>query len=299
MDSLGKDERWCNLRNLRFLDYMDKDDFLERMERGDFRGKLEGILHMGACSDTLERDAGFMLRNNYEYTKRLALASLRDGIRFLYASSAATYGDGSRGFSDDHSQLPKLKPLNIYAYSKHLFDLWALRNDLLGRIAGLKYFNVFGPNEYHKGEMRSVVLKTFEQARREGKVKLFKSHNPAFRDGEQRRDFIYIKDAVDMTLFIYEKGAVGIFNVGTGKARTFKDLALATFQAMAREPRIEYMDMPPEIRDKYQYFTQADIGKLRGLGYDKPTTQLEEAVYDYVRNYLLTDDPYLGKEDEE
>ncbi len=297
VDSLGRDEKWRNLLNLKFIDFEDKERFIKELERGGFNDSVEGIIHMGACSSTIERDADFLIQNNYEYTKRLAIWCLRNDKRFVYASSAATYGDGREGFSDDHRVLERLRPLNIYAYSKHLFDLWAFKNGLLNRIAGLKYFNVFGPNEYHKGEMRSVVHKAFEQIKKEGRVRLFKSYNPKFKDGGQMRDFIYIKDAVEMTLFIYNTpGANGIFNVGTGIARSFYDLAVAVFRAMGREEDIEYIEMPESIRDKYQYLTRAEMGKLYRLGYNKRILSLEEAVEDYVKNYLSTQDPYLGKE---
>ena len=291
VDSLGEDEKQKNLANLKFADFVDKDNFVEKLEQ--FK-EIEGIIHMGACSSTTESDTDFLIRNNYEYTKRLALWALENNKRFVYASSAATYGDGSRGFSDDHKLLPELKPLNGYAYSKQLFDLWAWREGLLERIAGLKYFNVFGPNEYHKGQMRSVVCKTFEQIKATGKMKLFKSHHADYKDGWQLRDFIYIKDAVEMTLYIYEKHETnGIFNVGTGEARSFFDLTVTVFRATGREPQIEYIDMPETIRDKYQYFTRARMEKLHKAGWKGSLHSLEEAVTDYVQNYLMADDLYL------
>jgi len=287
VDDLGEDEKWKNLRSLKFADYLDKSDFLELVKSGCIRGDVETIFHLGACTDTTEMDAGYLLWNNYEYTKELALYAIKKGIRFIYASSAATYGDGSQGFSDDHEELERLVPINPYAYSKHLFDLWALRKGLLDKIAGLKYFNVYGPNEYHKGEMRSMVLKAYEQIKDVGYVRLFRSHRPDFRDGEQRRDFIYVKDAVRMTLFFMDNRDVnGIFNVGTGKARTFNDLVKAVFDALGLEPRIEYFDMPPELRDQYQYFTQAELDKLRAAGGPIETTPLEDAVREYVLEYL-------------
>lgn len=291
VDSLGEDEKQKNLANLKFADFVDKDDFVKELEQ--FK-EIEGIIHMGACSSTTESNTDFLMQNNYEYTKRLALWSLENNKRFVYASSAATYGDGSRGFSDSHQLLPEFKPLNAYASSKYLFDLWAWRKGLLERIAGLKYFNVFGPNEYHKGEMQSVVCKTFEQIKATGKMKLFKSHHPEYKDGWQLRDFIYIKDAVEMTLYIYEKHETnGIFNIGTGKARSFFDLTVTVFKATGREPQIEYIDMPENIRDKYQYFTQARMEKLHKAGGKGSLHSLEEAVTDYVQNYLMADDSYL------
>lgn len=291
VDSLGEDEKQKNLANLKFADFVDKDDFVEGLNQ--FK-KVEGIIHMGACSSTTESNTDFLMQNNYEYTKRLALWALANSKRFVYASSAATYGDGSRGFSDDHKLLTEFKPLNAYAHSKQLFDLWAWREGLLDKIAGLKYFNVFGPNEYHKDEMRSVVCKTFEQIKATGKMKLFKSHHPDYKDGWQLRDFIYIKDAVEMTLYIYEKHETnGIFNVGTGKARSFFDLTKTVFRATGRKPQIEYIDMPETIRDKYQYFTQARMEKLHKAGGKGSLHSLEEAVTDYVQNYLMADDSYL------
>jgi ADP-L-glycero-D-manno-heptose 6-epimerase len=213
--------------------------------------------------------------------------------RFVYASSAATYGDGTAGFSDTEP-IEKLIPLNMYGYSKQIFDLWAQRTGIADQIAGLKYFNVFGPNEYHKGEMRSFIIKAFEQINSSGKVRLFKSHRPDYADGMQLRDFIYVKDAVDMTLFFLEKPEVnGLFNVGTGKSRSWVDLATAVFAAMGKPANIEFIPMPEKLRDKYQYFTQADISKLRAAGCRTPLTSLESAVTDYVQNYLMKDE-YLG-----
>jgi ADP-L-glycero-D-manno-heptose 6-epimerase len=217
----------------------------------------------------------------------LAQWATEANVRFIYASSAATYGDGSKGFSDDEEKIEMLQPLNLYGHSKQLFDLWAHRNDLLKKIVGLKYFNVFGPNEYHKGDMRSFVVKAFEQINTTGKVRLFKSYKPEFKDGQQMRDFLYIKDAVDMTLFFYDNPKInGLFNIGAGKARTWNDLAKAVFIAMDKKPNIEYIDMPESIRNQYQYFTQADITKLHKAGYKKQITPLEDAIKDYVQNYL-------------
>ena len=293
VDELGKTEKWQNLVNLKFADFIHKDDFISQIEMGQF-DNIDGIIHMGACTDTTQKDADFLLWNNYEYTKILANWCVELNKRFVYASSAATYGDGSLGFSDKEEFIPDLHPLNMYAYSKQLFDLWALRNNLFDKIAGIKYFNVFGPNEYHKGDMRSVVNKAFEQISSTGKVRLFKSYNPKYPDGGQMRDFVYVKDAVDMTIFLYEHPKInGIFNCGTGKARTFEDLAKAVFSAMDKPENIEYVDMPTELREKYQYFTQADINKIRKIGYSKRFASLEDAVSDYIKNYLMTEDKYL------
>jgi len=287
VDELGTDDRWKNLRNLSFADYVEKDDFLEMVLANKTPPGTKEVLHMGACTDTTETNASYLISNNYEYTKLLAQWATSAGIRFIYASSAATYGDGSAGFSDDEQKIETLRPLNMYGYSKQLFDLWARRTGLLKKIAGLKYFNVFGPNEYHKGEMRSFAIKAFEQINARGSVGLFKSHNPKYTDGEYLRDFIYVKDAVDMTLFFLDNPAVGgLFNIGTGRARTWNDLVKAVFAAMGKKPNIEYIEMPESIRNQYQYFTQADITKLRQAGYNKQTSPLEDAIRDYVQNYL-------------
>jgi ADP-L-glycero-D-manno-heptose 6-epimerase len=293
-DRLGTDEKWRNLTPLRFADYVEADDLLPRLQNGAL-GKFDLVLHMGACSSTTERDAGFLIRNNYEFTKDLAAWALSQKAggrktRFVYASSAATYGDGSAGMDDDESQLDKLRPLNMYGCSKHLFDLHARRAGFLNRIVGLKYFNVFGPNEDHKGDMRSVVHKSFGQVRDTGVIRLFKSHRKEYKDGEQKRDFLYVKDAVAMTLYLAATPrANGLFNIGSGQARTWNDLAHAVFAALKRAPHIEFIEMPDTIRDKYQYFTQANLGRLQAAGYTAPVTSLEDAVSDYVRNYLAPD----------
>ena len=288
-DRLGTDERWRNLTPLRFADYVEADDLLPRLQSGAL-GKFDLVLHMGACSSTTETDASFLIRNNYEFTRDLAAWALAQKTRFVYASSAATYGDGSAGMDDDDGKLDRLRPLNMYGYSKHLFDLHAKRAGFLNRMVGLKYFNVFGPNEAHKGDMRSLVHKSFGQVRTEGVIRLFKSYRSDFRDGEQKRDFLYVKDAVAMTLHLAaSKRAGGLFNIGSGKARTWLDLARAVFVALKRKPKIEFIEMPEAIRDKYQYFTQANLVRLRAAGYTAPVTSLEDAVTDYVRNYLVPD----------
>jgi ADP-L-glycero-D-manno-heptose 6-epimerase len=293
-DRLGTDEKWRNLVPLRFADYVEADDLLPRLQRGAL-GEFALILHLGACVSTTERDAGFLIRNNYEFTKDLAAWALKQSARgrktrFVYASSAATYGDGSAGMDDDERQLDRLRPLNMYGYSKHLFDLHAKRAGWLRQIVGLKYFNVFGPNEDHKGDMRSVIHKSFGQVRESGVIRLFKSYRKDFRDGEQKRDFLYVKDAVAMTLHLAAMPkANGLFNVGSGVARTWLDLAKAVFTALNRKPNIQFIEMPEAIRGKYQYFTQANLARLRAAGYTAPTTKLEEAVVDYVRNYLVPD----------
>jgi ADP-L-glycero-D-manno-heptose 6-epimerase len=296
-DVLGKDEKWKNLSPLSFDDYMQADVLLDVLdENPDALGSIRTVFHLGACSATTETDAGYLMENNFEYTKRLAQWSLQRGIRFIYASSAATYGDGVNGMDDGIGHLETLRPLNAYGYSKHLFDLHAKRNGWLDRIAGIKYFNVFGPNEGHKGEMRSLVSKAYEQILETGKVRLFKSHRPDYRDGEQVRDFVYVKDAVAMTLHVADThSANGLFNIGTGTPRTWIDLATALFLALDRKPKIEFIDMPDHIRNQYQYHTCADVGRLRASGWSTPSTTLEEAVSDYVRNYLVPG-KHLGDE---
>src|ERR1035438_999860 len=285
-DRLGTDERWGNLRGLRYEDILSPAALLERVEGGQFKD-VKAIIHLGACSSTTERDADYLLENNYRYTRRLCEFSLSHGIRFIYASSAATYGDGSMGYSDDDAVTPTLLPLNMYGYSKHMFDLWALKTGALKQIAGLKYFNVFGPYEDHKGDMKSVVAKSYLQIKQQGRVRLFKSYNPQYADGEQMRDFVYVKDAVAVTLSFLENTNVnGLFNCGTGKARTWKDLVTAVFHAVKMPVQIDYIDMPEAIRGKYQYFTEACMDKLRSAGIKHPFFKLEDAVADYVDSYL-------------
>lgn len=245
------------------------------------------VIHMGACSSTTETDEKYLLDNNFLYTRQLCEWCLNNGVRFIYASSAATYGDGSLGYSDSDSLTPKLKPLNLYGQSKQMFDMWALENKVLSKISGLKYFNVYGPNEDHKNDMRSVVNKAFKQIRETGEISLFKSYKPEYRDGEQVRDFVYVKDAVALTLFFHDhKDISGLFNCGTGKARSWVDLAKAVFKAMNREPKIKFVEMPVQIRDKYQYHTQAEMTKVKQAGYKKEFYALEAGVLDYVCNYL-------------
>jgi ADP-L-glycero-D-manno-heptose 6-epimerase len=290
VDELGADQKWKNLRNLSFADYVEKDDFLDMVIEDKLDSPIDVVFHLGACSDTTETNASYLVKNNYEYSKLLAQWATDADIRFIYASSAATYGDGSAGFSDDEEKIEALRPLNMYGYSKHLFDMWARRAGLLSKIVGLKYFNVFGPNEYHKGDMMSFVVKAFEQIKTTGKVRLFKSYRPEYADGEQVRDFLYVKDAVNMTLFFFDNPYInGIFNIGTGETRTWNDLVIAVFVGMGRKPNIEYIEMPASIRSQYQYFTQADLSKLRRAGYSKQTTPLEDAIRDYIQNYLEKD----------
>lgn len=288
-------DKWKNLVNLKFFDIFDSEEF-GQMCSHDFlkRSGVDTVIHLGACSSTTERNFDLLLRNNYEFTKYLCEKSLSSNVRFIYASSAATYGAGERGYVDDESGILDLKPLNPYAYSKQLFDQWIVQNVLTDKVVGLKYFNVFGPNEYHKGDMRSLVSKGFEQIKESGKIKLFKSYSEKYGDGEQKRDFIYIKDAVDMTLFFWQNKVVnGIYNIGTGQANTFNDLVKPIFTAMDVEENIEYVEMPEQLRTRYQDFTQADMTKLRKAGYNKESTPITEAVIDYVDSYLNDTDHYL------
>lgn len=286
-DFLASDEKWKNLAALQFADYIEADDLLERIRQEPHTlSNIGAVFHLGACSSTTETDAAYLIRNNFEYTKALAHFALDSGRRFVYASSAATYG-GMEASLPESVALESLRPLNMYGYSKHLFDLYAASAGMLERITGLKYFNVFGPNEEHKRDMRSVVHKAFHQIRDNGSIRLFRSYRPEFPDGGQRRDFLYVKDAVAATVFLAERvDGGGLFNIGSGEPRTWIELARAVFAALEREPKIEFIDMPDELRGKYQYFTCAHIHKLREAGFDQRLMPLEEAVRDYVRTYL-------------
>jgi ADP-L-glycero-D-manno-heptose 6-epimerase len=288
-DSLGTDEKWRNLAPLRFDDFVAANDLLDRVQRESTSlDEIRTVFHLGACSATTERDLGYLMRNNFEYTKVLGEWSAQRKIRFIYASSAATYGDGSAGMDDKETRLDQYRPLNGYAFSKQRFDLYAARLGLLNQFVGLKYFNVFGPNEGHKGDMRSVVHKAFQQVETAGQIQLFKCYHPDYRDGEQKRDFVYVKDAVEMTIFLAsDPAAAGIFNLGFGRARTWLDLANAVFSAMGKPPVIDFIEMPEAIRPNYQYFTEAKIDKLLSLGFNGPRYTLEEGVRDYVQNYLV------------
>jgi ADP-L-glycero-D-manno-heptose 6-epimerase len=296
VDRLGTSEKWKNLVNLRFVNYVHKDDFLEMIDTDTLPFEIDAIIHMGACSSTTERDADYLWHNNYVYTNLLAEWALERGIRFIYASSAATYGDGTKGFSDDHKKISELKPINMYGYSKQVFDLWALRQKLEGRMAGIKFFNVFGPNEYHKGDMSSVIFKAFHQIKETGKVNLFKSYKKEYEDGGQMRDFVYVKDCVNVMWWLLKNPKTnGIFNLGTGKARTWNDLIKAVFAAMKKKPNIEYIAMPEALRNQYQYFTEAEMSKLKKAGCPVKFSSLEDSVRDYVVNYLQKSDSHLGK----
>jgi ADP-L-glycero-D-manno-heptose 6-epimerase len=250
---------------------------------------IQFIFHIGARTDTTETDAAILKELNLDYTKMLWQKCVTFGLPIVYASSAATYGDGEQGYNDDETKLDLLQPLNLYGHSKNDFDKWAVIQDKKPFFwAGLKFFNVYGPNEYHKGRMASVVLHAFNQIQQTGEVKLFKSHNPNFTDGGQLRDFVYVKNVTDVCLFLmnHRKNS-GIYNLGSGKARTFKNLVEAIFVALNKTPNIIYIDTPIDIRDKYQYFTEANMAKLKGIGYTQHFTSIEDGVSDYVKNYLV------------
>lgn len=302
-DTLGDDDKWRNIAKREIQDIVKPANLISYLE---LKGTdIKTIFHMGAISSTTETDADLIVENNFVLSRRVWQHCAQNGIRLIYASSAATYGDGAAGFKDDDAPeaLDRLRPLNPYGWSKHLFDRRTSRvvhggADVAGeksppQWAGLKFFNVYGPNEYHKGEQMSVVCKLFPQVVAGATARLFKSHDNAYEDGGQMRDFVYIRDCIDVMLWLYDNPKVsGLFNVGTGKARSFKDLAHAVFKAAGRTPKIQYIDMPEELRDRYQYFTQADMTKLRKAGYAKPFTELEDGVRTYVQDFMTQDDPY-------
>lgn len=288
VDELGCDEKWKNLIPLKFSEYIEKDEFRKIIngESAEF-ADVDAIIHMGACSSTTETDASFLADNNVNYSKDIAKFAIKNSIRYIYASSAATYGDGALGYADDEDAIDTLRPLNMYGYSKQMFDQWVKKNGLFHKFTGLKFTNIFGPNEWHKDDMRSLVCKAYDQITETGKLQLFKSHIPEYADGEQMRDFLYIKDAVKMVMFFVDNEIGGLFNIGSGKAETWNTLANAIFAGMDKETKIEYIDMPIHLRDKYQYYTQAEMGKLKNAGYDIPVTPLRDAVIDYVKNHLI------------
>lgn len=300
-DHFESSDKWKNLRGLKFDSFVQVEDLFDHPVWKKPQ-PFKAIYHMGACSATTELDMDFLYKNNTEYTNKLLTLATQKNIPIVYASSAATYGDGEQGYSDDHKGIPKLKPLNKYGYSKQLSDEWILKQKKKPKVwFGVKFFNVFGPNEYHKGKMSSVVFQSFNQIRDVGEVKLFKSHRPDFKDGEQLRDFVYVKDVVRAMIELIEAGKKkpslsGIYNLGTGEARSFLDLAKATFASMDKEARIIFFDMPAELQNQYQYFTQADMSKLKKALPKFKFMKLEDAVDDYVRNYLAQPDPYLRKE---
>ncbi len=294
VDNLVSADKEKNLEGKKYLKYYDKAEFLNLVKSRQLPKEITTIIHLGACSSTTETDKQYMMSNNFEYTKTLAEYSLERDIRFLYASSAATYGDGSLGFSDNDSLTPTLQPLNIYAESKLLFDKWAIETGAVEKMVGIRYFNVFGPNEYHKGDMRSVVHKAFHQVKDTGEIKLFKSYHPDYQDGEQLRDFVYVKGCSEVLWQILNnKNIAGIFNLGTGQAKSWNDLAKGVFSALEEEANIKYIDMPETLRAKYQYRTEADLAKLRAAGIATKFTSLENAIGDYITRYLAADLPYM------
>jgi ADP-L-glycero-D-manno-heptose 6-epimerase len=286
VDDFGRLDKNKNLLHKRTIKLIHRDDFIDWLQ--DHASEVEFVFHLGARTDTAEQDEHLFDKLNLNYSKEVWSVCSQYHIPLIYASSAATYGLGENGYSDDHSSIPALTPLNPYGWSKQKFDLWVLCQETSPPDwYGFKFFNVYGPNEYHKGRMASVVMHTFNQIGENGKMKLFRSHRDDIEDGYQSRDFVYIKDVLNVLLYVYENRPVsGIYNLGTGRARTFLDLAKAVFRSMGREEKIEFIDTPEDIRDTYQYFTQADMDKLIQAGYDKPFTDLEEGVRDYVTGYL-------------
>ncbi len=294
VDDLESGNKWQNLVHRSFIDIVSKAAFLKAIEEESFPRHVDALIHLGACSSTTERNADYLLANNFHYSRSIAEWALRRNIRLVYASSAATYGDGRHGFSDSEDISLKLRPLNMYGYSKQLFDLWALRAGYTKTIAGLKFFNVFGPNEYHKDDMASMVFKAYNQIQATGRIRLFRSYHPDFADGEQKRDFVYVKDCAKVIWWLIENRDInGLFNIGSGTARSWKDLATAVFSAVSRPVDIEFIEMPEALRSQYQYRTQADMRKLQSAGYTHLFSSLEEGVTDYIQNYLLQPDCYM------
>lgn len=282
VDNLNSPHKQRNLDGKTFKDYIHKKNFLELLDRGSLT-KIASVIHLGACSSTTTTDPAYLARNNFEYSKALAAWAHRRGIPFIYASSAATYGAGEFGYSDSNETTRRLRPLNLYGHYKQLFDLWILDHKLDREMTGIKFFNVFGPNEYHKGEMRSVICKKFSHVCAKEEIELFKSYRDGYPDGEQKRDFIYVKDVVNVLFYLLvHPDKTGIFNLGTGGARSWNDCAKAIFSALQLKPNIRYIEMPALLRENYQYFTQAKIDKLRYAGCEAEFMTLEDAVRDYV-----------------
>jgi len=293
VDQLAKNSfKWENVKKRSYKLYLESEDFLRQLEKNERKNEISAIFHLGACSDTTEMNVGFLRKNNTEYSQRLAHWAIKENVYFSYASSAATYGNGKLGFSDADKLTPKLKPLNPYGQSKLDFDIWVLKQGYQNKIVGFRYFNVYGPNEYHKGSMRSLVQKGFEQVSREGKLKLFKSYKKEYPDGGQKRDFIYVKDVVDTMIWFYKHpNTHGIFNLGTGKAQSWNELAAALFKACGKKTNIQYVDMPENLKHQYQYFTEADLTKLKKTGCPTTFRNLAKGVKDYVQNHLQQKDP--------
>ncbi len=287
VDNLATSDKWKNLVGLRYAGYEHRDTFIENVRTRGLSSAVRGVVHLGACSDTTECDTDFLMRNNVQYSIILCNAALKRGARFVHASSAATYGDGSLGFDDADGQMANLRPLNMYGYSKQLFDLWLLRTQKIRKVVSLKFFNVYGPNEYHKKDMRSVVCKAYQEISDTGALRLFRSTSSEYVDGGQMRDFVYVKDCSKIMFWLLLHHKVnGVYNVGTGKARTWNDLAAAVFSEMGKDKNIQYMDMPDVLRGKYQNYTEARMDKLLAKGAPKCNYSLEEGVKDYVQNYL-------------
>lgn len=294
VDHLRNGDKWKNLAPLQFDDYLEKDDFREKLRNGNFCGKkIEGVFHLGACSSTTERNAEYLVDNNFRCTAEIAEFCIAGNIRMIYASSCATYGNGENGYNDDENSIEKLRPLNMYGYSKQLFDLWARRRGYLKRLTGCKFSNIYGPNEIHKGEMRSVPLRAFEQISADGKLKLFKSYRTEYANGEQLRDFLYVKDAVKIILYLFNSGCNGLYNVGSGKAESWNSMAKAAFSALNKPVNIEYIDMPETLRPRYQYYTCANMDKVHNAGFTETPLSMTEAIADYFGNYLVPG-KYLG-----
>jgi len=293
VDKLHAGDKWQNLRKLLFSDIVDRDELFDWL--GDHGRAVDAVIHLGACTDTTERNVDYFIQINFQYSKRLWQFCSERKIPYLYASSAATYGAGEHGYTDHDSLIPELKPLNPYGWSKQIFDRWVLKQHQSPPAwYGFKFFNVYGPNEYHKGHMASIMYHAFHQIKQQGTVRLFKSHRVDCKHGEQKRDFIYVKDVVEvLNYFLEADAASGIYNVGTGTARSYNDLAAAVFSALNREVSIEYIDMPENLRKQYQYLTEASVEKLKQAGYQDTTHTLEAGIEDYVAHYLNTDDPYL------
>ena len=298
VDRLGNGSKWKNLVGLKYSEILTPDDFLDSIfEHERLPGNTDAVIHLGACSSTTERDAGYLLNNNFRFSRSVAEVAAAQNIRLLVASSGATYGDGEFGYDDTTENLHSLRPLNMYGYSKLLFDQWAARSDTLKSLASLRFFNVYGPNEYHKEDMASMVYKSFRRVVEKGDLELFKSHRPEYRHGEQRRDFVYVKDVIDcMWWFLEHPSANGIYNLGTGVDETWLELAVAVFAALDKPVDIRFVDMPESIRDQYQYRTRADISRLRAAGYEGRFRPVAEGVRDYITNHLMRANPYINNE---
>lgn len=294
-DSFGKTDKWKNLRGLKFTEFVDRGDLFDALENAEWAKDIKAVVHMGACADTTQADVDFLMTWNYEYSRILCEWSLANNARFIYASSAAVYGDGALGFSDKDELTPKLRPLNAYGFSKWLFDMWVLEHKLQDKVAGLRFFNVFGPNEYHKARMASVILHAYPQARDTNKVRLFESHRSDFKHGEQRRDFIHIAEVLTGIKFLLDKPTVnGIFNLGTGTPHTYNQLAENVFKALGKRTNIEYFPMPEDLRNRYQYETCADMTKFYAAGLPEFTDRFGEFVQSYVRDYMDKGGKYLA-----